>query len=127
LAARQDRVENWRVLQELAGQLSPQKSSAAAEKPAAKDAAAPAKKAATGSTADAIRAAAAAKSNGHEAALPSDFAVGVRIRYKDNGDWVTGTLKSLEPAVLILDDQTQIRTTQKVLHDAIAEGLITRV
>jgi pyruvate/2-oxoacid:ferredoxin oxidoreductase beta subunit/NAD-dependent dihydropyrimidine dehydrogenase PreA subunit len=126
LAARQDRVENWRVLQELAGQLSPQKPSATAEKPAAKDAAAPAKKAASGSTADAIRAAAAAKSNVHEAALPGDFAVGVRIRYKDNGDWVTGTLKSLEPAVLILDDQTQIRTTQNVLCDAIAEGLITR-
>jgi pyruvate ferredoxin oxidoreductase beta subunit len=128
LVARQDRLENWHVLQELAGQLTPKKSSGAAEKPAAKAAEAttlPKKPAA--SAVETIRAAAAAKSNGHEAALPGEFTAGVRIRYKDNGDWVTGTLKSVEPAVLMLDDQTQIRTTQSVLCDAIAEGLIVRV
>jgi hypothetical protein len=50
----------------------------------------------------------------------------VRIRYKDNGGWVSGTLESLEPTLLILDDHTQIRTTENVLRDAIAEGLIVR-
>jgi pyruvate/2-oxoacid:ferredoxin oxidoreductase beta subunit/NAD-dependent dihydropyrimidine dehydrogenase PreA subunit len=128
LVARQDRLENWHVLQELAGQLTAKKPSG--EKPAEKSPAAEAKKPAAakpaGSSAEAIRAAAAAKANGHEAGLPADFTAGARIRYKDNGDWVTGTLKSVEPAVLILDDQTQIRTTENVLRDAIAEGLIVR-
>ena len=100
-----------------------QKPSDRTEKPAAKSAEASPKKTA-GSTAEAIRAAAAAKPNGHERALPGDFGVGVKIRYKDNGGWVTGTLKSLEPAVLVLDDHTQISTTENVLRDAIAEGLI---
>jgi pyruvate/2-oxoacid:ferredoxin oxidoreductase beta subunit len=128
LAARQDRVENWRVLQELAGMLPSQKSAGVAEKPAAKvlDVAALPTKSGGSSAVDVIRAAAAAKTNGHNAGLPGDYAVGVRIRYKDTGDWVTGTLKSLEPAVLVFDDQTQIRTTQEVLRDAIAEGLIVR-
>ena len=127
LAARQDRVENWRVLQELAGLLPAPKPSGAAEKPAARlvDVAALPKKS-PGSAVATIRAAAAAKSNGHEGGLPSDYAVGVRIRYQDNGDWITGTLKSLEPAVLVFDDQTQIRTTADVLRNAIAEGLIVR-
>jgi pyruvate/2-oxoacid:ferredoxin oxidoreductase beta subunit/NAD-dependent dihydropyrimidine dehydrogenase PreA subunit len=127
LAARQDRVENWRVLQELAGLLSAPKPSGAAEKPAARlvDVAALPKKS-PGSAVETIRAAAAAKSNGHKGGLPSDYAVGVRIRYQDNGDWITGTLKSLEPAVLVFDDQTQIRTTADVLRNAIAEGLIVR-
>jgi hypothetical protein len=97
-----------------------------AEKPQAAEAKKPAAAKPAGSSAEAIRAAAAAKSNGHDGKLPSEFAVGARIRYKDNGDWITGTLKSLEPAVLILDDQTQIRTTTNVLRDAIAEGLIVR-
>jgi len=130
LVARQDRLENWHVLQELAGQLTAKKP-AGAEKPAEKSPAAEAKKPAAakpaGSTVEAIRAAAAAKSNGHDGELPGDYSVGARIRYKDNGGWVTGTLKSLEPAVLVLDDQTQIRTTQNVLCAAIAEGLITRM
>ncbi|MEX2139269.1 MAG: thiamine pyrophosphate-dependent enzyme [Pirellulales bacterium] len=129
LTARQDRLENWHVLQELAGMLTSQKSAGPAAKPASKilDVAALPTKPAGGSAVEAIRAVAAAKSNGHNGGLPSDYAVGIRIRYKDNGDWITGTLKSLEPAVLVFDDQTQIRTTQNVLRDAIAEGLIVRV
>jgi hypothetical protein len=116
------------VLQELAGMLPSQKAAAPAQKPAAKvlDVAALPTKPAGGSAVEAIRAAAAAKSNGHDGGLPSDYAVGVRIRYKDNGDWITGTLSSVEPAVLVLDDQTQIRTTPEVLCNAIAEGLIVR-
>ena len=80
-----------------------------------------------GSAVEKIRAAAVAKPNRHDGGLPSDYTVGVRIRYRDNADWVTGTLKSFEPAVLVFDDQTQIRTTPEVLRDAIAEGLIVRV
>jgi pyruvate/2-oxoacid:ferredoxin oxidoreductase beta subunit/NAD-dependent dihydropyrimidine dehydrogenase PreA subunit len=126
-AARQDRLENWRVLQELAGVLPSQKPSGAAEKAAAKakDAAAVPDRPA-GSTAAAIRQTAASKSNRQDAHWPGEYGIGARVRYQGNGDWVAGILKSLEPAVLVLDDQTQIRTTGQVLRAAISEGLIVR-
>jgi pyruvate/2-oxoacid:ferredoxin oxidoreductase beta subunit/NAD-dependent dihydropyrimidine dehydrogenase PreA subunit len=128
LAAKQDRVENWRVLQELAGMLPSQKSSGDAEKPA--KAAAEGKKPAAAnpvaSAVEAIRAAAKPKTNGHDGGMPEGYGVGVRIRYKDNGGWTTGTLSSLEPVVVALDDETMIQTSQQVLQNAIAEGLIIR-
>jgi hypothetical protein len=125
LAARQDRLENWRVLQELAGVLAMQKPSERPAKPILKSADDAAKKSDV-SIAKASAGPAAAKRNGHDTALPAGYSAGARIRYKDNGGWVSGTLESLEPTLLILDDRTQIRTTENVLRDAIAEGLIVR-
>ena len=38
--------------------------------------------------------------------------------------WVPGVVTSLEPAVLELDDGTEIRTTVKMLQNGLAEWLI---
>jgi hypothetical protein len=93
LRAKQDRLENWRLLQELAGTLGKGKPAAkpAAEKPAAKPAAATA-------------------GNGHAPAkgangLPGGLGVGSRIRYKDPTGWVTGVVESADPLVLGRDSR----------------------
>jgi pyruvate/2-oxoacid:ferredoxin oxidoreductase beta subunit/NAD-dependent dihydropyrimidine dehydrogenase PreA subunit len=106
LRAKQDRLENWHVLQELAGVRGAKKDAAKATKPAPKEAA-------------------PAKTNGH-GGLPEGYGVGARIRYKDNGGWVPGVLKSLAPVLLALDDETEIETSLDVLTNAISEGLVVR-
>lgn len=102
LKAKQERLENWKQLQELAGLLD--------KKPAAKKApaAAPAKK--------------AAASNGD--GLPSGFAAGAKIRYDGGGGWVTGVLRSVEPVVLDLDDNSEIEVSKDVLREAISVGIV---
>src|SRR6185436_6034086 len=79
LMAKEDRLENWHVLQDLAGVRGGAKPAAkpAAEKPAAAAKPAPAKPAAP------------AKANGNGKAH-GDFAVGTRIKYNDGSAWVTG-------------------------------------
>jgi hypothetical protein len=52
---------------------------------------------------------------------------GVKIKYSDGGNWVTGVLESAEPVVLALDDKTEIRTTSQILQNAISEGLVVKV
>jgi hypothetical protein len=109
LRAKADRLENWRLLQELAGTLKPKGDA----KPAAK-AEKPAKPAANGNGAN-------GHGNGH-----ANLSVGTRIRFRDGGGWIGGVVQSLDPVVLILDDQTQIRTTGEVLANGLAEKLIER-
>ena len=58
------------------------------------------------------------------AGLTDPFPVGTRIRYRDNGDWISGVVESLDPVILHFDDQTQIRTTLDVLQAGVAEHLI---
>lgn len=110
LLARQDRLENWRVLQELAGVLKSQQSapSAAAQPAAAKSAA--------------RQAAQRAKSS--PAGLPPGFEQDAAIKYYDGTQWIGGRLRSLEPALLELDDQSNIQVTSRVLNQAVAEGLV---
>jgi pyruvate/2-oxoacid:ferredoxin oxidoreductase beta subunit len=103
LRAKQDRLENWHLLQDLAG-VRGGKAPAKAATPA--KAAAPA--------------AAPASKNG-------DFSVGMKIKYHDGKAWIGGTIKSLEPAVIKLDDQSEIRTSVEVLKRGAAEGVITAV
>ncbi len=100
------------MLQELAGVRGVKKEAAKPAKPVAKPAAA-------------SETAAAAKTNGH-GGLPEGYGVGARIRYKDNGGWVPGVLKSLAPVLLALDDETEIETSLDVLTNAISEGLVVR-
>ena len=114
LRAKEDRLENWWVLQELAGVRGgkPAAKSAPA-KPAAKDAAG--------------KATVGANGNGHAAApkMPKiDFKIGARIKYNDGSAWIPGVVESVEPAVLVLEDETEIRTNLEVLHAGAAEGLI---
>ena len=100
LRAKQERLENWKQLQELAGILD--------KKSVAKPAPAAAKK--------------PAASNGH--GLPSGFAAGAKIRYDGGGGWVTGVLRSVEPIVLDLDDQSEIEVSKDVLREAISVGIV---
>ncbi|MEK6239149.1 MAG: hypothetical protein N2C14_30905, partial [Planctomycetales bacterium] len=104
--AKQDRLENWRLLQELAGLRGKDKAKGAS-KPAAKKPAAAAKKPAAG--------------NG----LPAGFSVGGKIKYYDGANWIPGVLQSSSPAVLALDDETEISVPGNVLLDAIKEKLVT--
>jgi pyruvate/2-oxoacid:ferredoxin oxidoreductase beta subunit/NAD-dependent dihydropyrimidine dehydrogenase PreA subunit len=129
LRARQDRLENWRLLQELAGirRKGPVKAAAPAEaapaksadKPAAKPSAPPAKASPAAARPAAAQGPAAPKANG-------EWAVGTRIRYRDGQQWIGGVIASLEPAVIRLDDNTVIETTYDVLRAGAAEGLIVR-
>lgn len=110
LRAKQDRLENWHVLQELAG--------VRGVKPAAakKTAEAPAKaNGANGASGHGPK-------NGSSAAL----AVGSRIKYKDRGGWVAGVIESLDPPVLALDDKSKIRTTADIFSAAVAEGIVVQ-
>jgi pyruvate/2-oxoacid:ferredoxin oxidoreductase beta subunit len=122
LYAKQDRLENWHVLQELAGALDK-------KKPAAKGAGAAeavskpkAEGAAKAVPAKVKTVASATEGNGNAAPRLS---AGMKIKYHDGSRWVAGVLESTDPAVLSLEDETEIRTTPKVLADAVKDGLIT--
>jgi pyruvate/2-oxoacid:ferredoxin oxidoreductase beta subunit/NAD-dependent dihydropyrimidine dehydrogenase PreA subunit len=113
LKARNERLENWKVLQELAGVFDTKKSPAkSADKAAApaKPSPAPAK---------------SASGNGN-GGLPAQFQAGAKIRYRDQHQrWIPGTLRSLKPAVLDLEDGTEIEVPYEVLLEAVTLGVIT--
>ncbi|MCC7084184.1 MAG: hypothetical protein IT427_04145 [Pirellulales bacterium] len=115
LRANADRLENWHLLQELAGV----RGAKPAAVPAAKKPVIAAAKPATST-----------ESNGNSinGPLPAGLAVGTRIKYhdRDTADWVAGVVESLEPPVLSLDDDTEIRTTPAVLASALAEGILVQ-
>ncbi|HUY34119.1 MAG TPA: thiamine pyrophosphate-dependent enzyme [Pirellulales bacterium] len=115
LYAKQDRLENWHVLQELAGVLDKKKPAAKAA-PAAKPEAAAKTKPANGKTGGAT------PGNGEAAA---GLRPGTKIKYHDGSRWLAGVLESTEPAVLSLEDDTEIRTTLQILADAVKDGVIT--
>ncbi len=89
-----DRLENWHVLQELAGL--------------------------RGGRAAAKTSAGAAAGNGHSQPLR----VGDRIRYKSQSGWLDGSVDSLDPARLSLADSTQIQVTADILRQAVAAGIV---
>lgn len=107
LDAQQDRLENWHVLQELAGTLgkgkeTKKKAPAAPKQEAAKPAAV----------------------TGNGSNLPAGLRAGAKIQYKAGGANVSGVVDSVEPAVLSLDDNTEIKIPLKMLVNAINEGLV---
>lgn len=106
--AKQDRLENWRLLQELAG---------------VRDDGKPKKK--SSATKGDKHEAAKGGGNGKSHRLPEAFKPGCRIRYRDGDQWVTGVLRSTEPAVLDLDDQTEISVSGDVLQQAVSAGIVT--
>jgi pyruvate/2-oxoacid:ferredoxin oxidoreductase beta subunit/NAD-dependent dihydropyrimidine dehydrogenase PreA subunit len=130
LRARQDRLENWRLLQELAGirRKGVEKTAApaaASSPPMGKPAAKPAGEKPSQAKAAAPAKAAAVKSNG-EPQANGEWSVGMRIRYCDGQTWIGGVIASLQPAVIRLDDNTVIETTYEILQAGAAEGLIVR-
>ncbi|HEX5446639.1 MAG TPA: thiamine pyrophosphate-dependent enzyme [Pirellulales bacterium] len=125
LAAKQDRLENWHVLQELAGVLDKKKVAGTlrvpqpSEKSAGKAAPDPAAAKLPASKPTAPKAAPA----GGAASL--SFRAGMRVRYHDGSRWIGGVVQATAPAVLVdLEDDTEIRTTPQVLADAVRDGLI---
>lgn len=100
LQARQERLENWKQLQELAGVLDK-------KKPAAAKKAAP-----------------AAKSKAKADVLPGGFAAGAKIRYDGGQGWVDGVIRSVSPVVLDLDD-SEIQISTDVMREAISLGIVS--
>jgi len=122
LIAKQDRLENWHVLQDLAGVRGTKASGG--HKPAEAKPSVP-----KAQGADAPRSPAAkANGNGHSTPKPAngEFGVGTRIKYNDGHAWVGGVIASLEPTVLKFDDNTIIETSYDVLKAGAAEGIIAK-
>jgi len=125
--AKQDRLENWHILQDLAGARNKrpmakpgEKSFAAGEKPGA-----PKSGTEKPYPSQAAPKPAVGKANGN-AKSNGDFPVGTRIKYNDGNAWVSGVIASLEPTVLKFDDNTVIETSYDVLKAGAAEGIIVK-
>jgi pyruvate/2-oxoacid:ferredoxin oxidoreductase beta subunit/NAD-dependent dihydropyrimidine dehydrogenase PreA subunit len=122
LRARQDRLENWRQLQELASVGKFARGAAPSEK-APTEKSTPAKIPAAKSVTKPTR-----EPNGNGGVqrqiAPMGVRAGSRIKYLDGSGWILGVVDSIEPVVLKLDDNSVIRTTQDVLLAGISEGLI---
>jgi pyruvate ferredoxin oxidoreductase beta subunit len=123
LRAKADRLENWRQLQELAGVLKNTSAGASAgeRKRPASTVAYPAKEVVRGNGIQ-------HKAEGSAAPVspPDGLKIGSRIRYYDQVGWVRGVLTSLDPVILDLEDETEIRTTLDILHAGLAAHLIER-
>jgi pyruvate/2-oxoacid:ferredoxin oxidoreductase beta subunit len=111
LAAKEDRRQNWRLLQELAGVLG--------GKPEAKSASGK-----VASTPAAVKTT-TQQANGKQSALPAGFRVGSKIKYNDGTIWIGGVLRSASPIVLALDDRTKIEISAEVLREAVSVGIVT--
>jgi hypothetical protein len=137
LRAKEDRLENWRLLQELAGVLKAGKKDGALSesftkpaKPAAEKIAAAKAAIPTAAVPKAAVAKPAVSANGNgqktNGKLPEGFSTGTRIKYNDGSGWVNGVIESLEPVVLAFEDDTIIRINHDVLAASVAEGLILK-
>ena len=113
--ARQDRLENWHLLQELAGVRRESNGGAA------KKSAGPPVAQAISTTAAQKKTTSDAKASGPDRALKP----GTKIRYNDGARWISGVLEAVEPAHLSLDDNTQISVSNALLREAIAVGIVT--
>ncbi len=103
LRAKQERLENWKQLQELAGALDK-------KKPAAKS--------------QPKQAAPAKPADGNGSGLPAEFQAGSKIKYDGGSGWVNGVIRSLTPVVLELEDDSEIQISGDVLKEAISLGIV---
>ena len=112
----------WRV--EIGGEAGGAKAVAAPKPAAEKSAAAKAAaaKARHGCQSETTNGSAA--TGGADPEVKVDFKIGMKIKYHDGAVWVPGVVESIEPAVLALEDDTEIRTSLAVLEAGAAEGLI---
>jgi len=67
-------------------------------------------------------------SGGATANGTAQLEIGAKIKYRDRqGDrWINGVVESMDPPVLSLDDDTEIRTSHEILAAAFAEGIVVR-
>lgn len=115
LRGKDDRLENWHLLQDLAGlrdgPKEPAKKQVAAAKPANGNGHAN------------------GNDNGHangNGKSKSELDAGSRLKYFDGDHWIGGVLRSVEPAVLQLSDGTEIRTEMSVVLQGLQEGVLER-
>jgi hypothetical protein len=107
LRAKQERLENWKQLQELAGVLGNKSPAAKSEaKPVAAKKPAPP----------------VAASNGN--GLPRGFDSGSKIKYNDGATWVEGVIESVQPVRLALADSSTIVVSPDVFREAVAVGIV---
>lgn len=106
LRANAERLENWKQLQELAGLLDKKKPAekAAPKKPAAKPAA----------------------GNGNGSSMPGGFEAGSQIKYDGGSGWMNGVIRSLDPVVMELEDDSEIKISGDVLREAISLGIVAK-
>lgn len=108
LQATQERLENWKQLQELAGVLDK-------KKPAA-------------STKGQAKPAVAAKLETQgDNGLPGGLTTGSKINYTVGGTSVSGVIASASPVVLTLDDNTEIEISRNVLGQALKAGIVSKL
>ncbi len=130
LRAKQDRLENWHLLQELAGMLggktSTAKTAGSSKTPIEKPV--PTKSPEKPTVAQKSAVAKPPKSVASNGESLDGLSIGLRIKYRSsNGEgWIAGVVESINPAVVALDDGTQLRTTADVLAAGLNEGLIVR-
>ncbi len=123
MRAQADRVDNWRLLQDLAGVRN---NSQNGKGTATKESTNGAGKATT--TNGAAGAKATAKSADKSSKLPPEFGIGTKVKYSDGVVWISGRIGSIDPAVVLeLDDDTEIRTTPDILAAGVAQGLIVAI
>jgi hypothetical protein len=123
LMAKQDRLENWHVLQDLAGQRGGKPAAKEPKNQKSEEPKKPVAPAAAKPAAVAVKANGDSKTNGKQ---NGEFAVGTRIKYNDGAGWVTGIITSVEPAILKLDDNTVIQTSLDIILAGASEGIIVR-
>jgi hypothetical protein len=128
LMAKQDRLENWHVLQDIAGLRGGKKATPpAAEKSlAAGEKASAPKSGLQPPEASKLTPVGMAKEGKGNGKANGEFSVGTRIKYNDGNAWVSGVVASLQPTVLKFDDNTVIETSYDVLKAGAAEGIIVK-
>ncbi|HEX7450422.1 MAG TPA: thiamine pyrophosphate-dependent enzyme [Pirellulales bacterium] len=120
LMAKQDRLENWHVLQELAGVFDKKKVAGTLRVPQLSE-----KSADQSVPEPVVSKPAASKITAPGAAASLSFRSGTRVKYHDGSRWIGGVVQATAPSVLVdLEDDTEIRTTPQVLADAVRDGLI---
>ena len=119
LHSRQDRLENWHQLQELAGvgRFGRQSAGGAAKSPKSESPAKNGPQRAFGILGD---------HGAVQTKAVDGMSAGTRIKYRDGSNWIRGVVDSIDPVILSLEDNTVIRTTKDVLAAGLAEGLIVR-
>lgn len=114
MRAQADRVDNWRLLQDLAGVRN---GSQNGKGHASKE-----------TTNGATKAKSPATSPERSTKLPPEFGIGTKVKYSDGVMWISGRIGSIDPAVVLeLDDDTEIRTTPDILAAGVAQGLIVAI
>ena len=55
---------------------------------------------------------------------PGGFQAGSKVKYDGGTGWVSGVIRSLDPVVMELDDDSEIQISSDVLREAISLGIV---